>query len=83
MESITTINESAAIEITITEIVKPFGLISIKLIIINLLTKKPLSCFVIHFTKALNPTCIPGCKIRYYRRSHTVTDAAKRLRLRT
>ena len=35
-----TINEIAAIEIIITLIVKPFCLINVKLIIINLLTKK-------------------------------------------
>ena len=38
-----TINKNAAIEITITAIVKPFCLINIKLIIINLLIKKALS----------------------------------------
>lgn len=41
-----TINKNAAIEITITAIVKPFCIINIKLIIINLLTKKA------SFTKA-------------------------------
>src|SRR5215469_12314979 len=39
MDRTATINETAAIEITITVIVKPFCLINTKLIIINLLTK--------------------------------------------
>jgi len=40
MNTTATINETAAIEITITVIVKPFCIIDTKLIIINLLSKK-------------------------------------------